>query len=632
MIIGVPKEIKTREYRVGMTPAGVRSLTSRGPQGPRRARRRARAAASATPSTRRRAPRIVPTAADAWGAEMVVKVKEPLPARVRLLPQGPHPLHVPAPRHRARADAGARAARRGRRRVRDHRARGRQPPAPAADERGRRSHGRAGRRDVPREGARRQGRPARRRPGHAARARGHPRRRRRRPQRGDHRGRHGRAGHRARRARRRRWPTSRTSSAAPSRRSTRTPRTSRRWRARAPTCVIGAVLVTGAAAPKLVTEELVGEDEHGQRHRRRRGRPGRLHRDLPADDARPPDLRGARRRPLLRPEHAGRGAADEHLGAHEHDHPLRGARSPTTGSRRPPRPTRAAPRASTRYGGHVTYEPVARAHTLEYVPARDLARAEGRLDVGRSASKAHRRHRRRRHRPRGRSRRPRACSSSTATCAAFRSTCGRSISAPTATSATAPPIPRRCTSASPARRAPSSSARSAIRACRGSSTRATSSSACASGSTSTRTSAPSARSPTASSRSRAAARRTSTSSSSARTPRASTSAWAASSSAARRDEVAINEDVNTRKGVERLIRAGFEYARAPRQEARPHGRQVERDAARARALVPRLLRGGRGVPRDRGAGTSTSTRCASSSCRTRRSSRSSSRATSSATS
>src|SRR5579859_4570724 len=29
-----------------------------------------------------------------------------------------------------------------------------------------------------------------------------------------------------------------------------------------------------------------------------------------------------------------------------------------------------------------------------------------------------------------------------------------------------------------------------------------------------------------------------------------------------RDEVAINEDVNTRKGVERLVRAGFEYARS----------------------------------------------------------------------
>jgi alanine dehydrogenase len=30
VIIGVPKEIKTREYRVGMTPAGVRSLVTRG--------------------------------------------------------------------------------------------------------------------------------------------------------------------------------------------------------------------------------------------------------------------------------------------------------------------------------------------------------------------------------------------------------------------------------------------------------------------------------------------------------------------------------------------------------------------------------------------------------------------------
>ena len=30
MIIGVPKEIKNHEYRVGMTPAGVRELTSAG--------------------------------------------------------------------------------------------------------------------------------------------------------------------------------------------------------------------------------------------------------------------------------------------------------------------------------------------------------------------------------------------------------------------------------------------------------------------------------------------------------------------------------------------------------------------------------------------------------------------------
>ena len=30
MKIGVPKEIKNHEYRVGLTPAGVRELTSRG--------------------------------------------------------------------------------------------------------------------------------------------------------------------------------------------------------------------------------------------------------------------------------------------------------------------------------------------------------------------------------------------------------------------------------------------------------------------------------------------------------------------------------------------------------------------------------------------------------------------------
>jgi alanine dehydrogenase len=77
VIIGVPKEIKTREYRVGMTPAGVRSLAALGHtvlvergagegSGIRDAEYVAQGA------------RIVATAADAWAAEMVVKVKEPL--------------------------------------------------------------------------------------------------------------------------------------------------------------------------------------------------------------------------------------------------------------------------------------------------------------------------------------------------------------------------------------------------------------------------------------------------------------------------------------------------------------------------------------------------------------------------
>ena len=32
MLIGVPKEIKVREYRVGLTPANVRELTEHGHQ------------------------------------------------------------------------------------------------------------------------------------------------------------------------------------------------------------------------------------------------------------------------------------------------------------------------------------------------------------------------------------------------------------------------------------------------------------------------------------------------------------------------------------------------------------------------------------------------------------------------
>jgi len=44
-----------------------------------------------------------------------------------------------------------------------------------------------------------------------------------------------------------------------------------------------------------------------------------------------------------------------------------------------------------------------------------------------------------------------------------------------------------------------------------------------------------------------------------------------------RDEVAISEDVNTRKGVERLIRAGFEYARV-------HGRRRVHMADKSNAM------------------------------------------------
>ncbi|RMH60101.1 MAG: alanine dehydrogenase [Zetaproteobacteria bacterium] len=76
MEIGVPKEIKNREHRVALTPAGVAALCARGHRVlvetgageesgyPDREYRRAGAC-------------IVPEAAQAWAAELVVKVKEP---------------------------------------------------------------------------------------------------------------------------------------------------------------------------------------------------------------------------------------------------------------------------------------------------------------------------------------------------------------------------------------------------------------------------------------------------------------------------------------------------------------------------------------------------------------------------
>jgi len=74
--VGVPKEIKTQEYRVAMTPDGVREFERRGIDvfvesgaGEGASFRDADyVAAGAT---------IVPTAADAWAQQMVVKVKEP---------------------------------------------------------------------------------------------------------------------------------------------------------------------------------------------------------------------------------------------------------------------------------------------------------------------------------------------------------------------------------------------------------------------------------------------------------------------------------------------------------------------------------------------------------------------------
>jgi len=88
MIIGVPKEIKEKEFRVALTPAGVRALVQAGhtvlvEQGAGEGSGIADAEYTAAGAT------VLATAGEVWGgAEMVVKVKEPLPPEYPLLRPG----------------------------------------------------------------------------------------------------------------------------------------------------------------------------------------------------------------------------------------------------------------------------------------------------------------------------------------------------------------------------------------------------------------------------------------------------------------------------------------------------------------------------------------------------------------
>ena len=95
--VGVPKEIKNNEYRVAMTPDGVREFERHGinvfvETG-------AGVGASFSDADYRAAgAEIVPTAADAWAQQMVVKVKEPQGGGVRVPARRPHAVHLPPPR------------------------------------------------------------------------------------------------------------------------------------------------------------------------------------------------------------------------------------------------------------------------------------------------------------------------------------------------------------------------------------------------------------------------------------------------------------------------------------------------------------------------------------------------------
>lgn len=77
MLIGIPKEIKNNENCVALTPAGVHSLVSRG----HRVLIETNAGLGSgftDADYQKQGAEIVATAGEAWAAELVVKVKEPL--------------------------------------------------------------------------------------------------------------------------------------------------------------------------------------------------------------------------------------------------------------------------------------------------------------------------------------------------------------------------------------------------------------------------------------------------------------------------------------------------------------------------------------------------------------------------
>lgn len=83
MKIGVVKEIKDQEYRVALTPAGAEALVRAGHTV--RVQEGAGVGSGFNDEEYRRAGAVLVSAEDAWDAELVVKVKEPLEAEYRYL-------------------------------------------------------------------------------------------------------------------------------------------------------------------------------------------------------------------------------------------------------------------------------------------------------------------------------------------------------------------------------------------------------------------------------------------------------------------------------------------------------------------------------------------------------------------
>ncbi len=198
MRIGVPTEIKSDEYRVALTPAGVRELTGAGHEVVVQAGA-GEGSAIADDDYVAQGARIVPDAAAVFAEADLDRQGQGAPAdRGGAARAAPHALHLPAPRARPRADPGADRVRRHLHRLRDGHRRRRPAAAAGADERGRGQDRRPGRRLHARAPARRPRPAARRRRRRRRREGDGDRRRRRRPERRPRRDRPGRRGLRLR--------------------------------------------------------------------------------------------------------------------------------------------------------------------------------------------------------------------------------------------------------------------------------------------------------------------------------------------------------------------------------------------------------------------------------------------------
>ncbi len=108
MKIGVPKEIKTQEYRVGLTPESVMELTRGGLRC--RCRKPMQVMGLVAPDAaydegrRENAGHRRRRCSD---AEMIVKVKEPQPVECAMPQAAPHAVHLPPPRRRQTAGRSA---------------------------------------------------------------------------------------------------------------------------------------------------------------------------------------------------------------------------------------------------------------------------------------------------------------------------------------------------------------------------------------------------------------------------------------------------------------------------------------------------------------------------------------------